>query len=523
MDQIPGAGQASEEETHKFNSAGVRSPRAAQELLQVPLVGVPSPDEQDTAVLTAARAPRQPSPESLGETPTIADAVSPDEQVTAVLPSRRRADATQEVSPDLSGQSNGGLRAALALPWPRWLGGAAAGGSLAAVALAFLVAVNVLRADWAIGALAGGVAALIIAALAAFLWTVRFVLGQQTYSALAFTLLLVFVLAGIGVAGIQETIPIHALEAAHLEQAHRYQSAIQEYELTGQSAPGSKAIARTLTEWGEQLLAEHQYDEASVRFNTVITLYPQGGSTVARATTDLFQTLRAWLGAGAQDMPFSDAITILDNYRATSACDSACQQETDTLEAHARFLYGEQLLTANDYLDAAEQFVTVQKKFSTSAYASLARSNAATAYFAYGKAQVSTPSCANAVPIYKNLAQNYADTPEGRSATRALAAPGSVRGVLTGFPKGDPPTLYLSRQADPANFYYSDNYRATVDPKTGAFTFSGVQQNAYFLSAVLSNGGAAVYTLYHDKSSGQPYVVVVGPLCSTNIGTVPYT
>lgn len=416
----------------------------------------------------------------------------------------------------------GGMRAALAQPWPRWLAAVAAGGSLLAVLVAFLVAVNALRADWAVGGLAAGIAALIIAMLAAGVWMARFVAGQRTYTALAFTLALIVVLASLGVAGIEEMAGIHQLEAAHLEQVHDYQSAIQERELAGETAPPSQGIARDLVAWGEQALAQHQYSQAASVLTTAVALYANGSPSLARANADLYATMRDWLQADGQDFPYASAIQVFETYSASLACDATCEQEAPTLLAQAHFLYGEQLLAAGDDLDAADQMVIVQTKYGSSTYASQAHADAAKAYYAYGKAQVDTPSCAAAVPIYRTLAKSYHDTAEGSAAAKALAQPGRVTGTLTGFSGATIPTLYLSRQIDPSNFYYSDEYSASVNAKSGAFTFSVVAQNAYFFSAVATSQGQYVYTLYHDKSSGQPLVVVVGPLCPTQLGNVPY-
>lgn len=415
------------------------------------------------------------------------------------------------------------MRAALAQPWPRWLAVLAAGGSLVAVLVAFLGAVNVLGADWAVGALAAGIAALLIASLAAAAWMVRFVAGQRTYTALAFTLALIVVLASLGVAGVEEMAGIHELEATHLEQVHNFRSAIQERELAGETAPPSQGIARDLVAWGEQSLAQHQYSQAATVLTTVVAIYSSGGPSVARANADLYATMRDWLQAGGQGIPFASAIQVLDTYSASAACAGTCQQEAPTLLAQAHFLYGEQLLAAGDDLDAADQLVIVQTKYASSTYASQAHADAAKAYYAYGKAQVSTPSCASAVPVYQTLAKTYHDTPEGNAASQALAQPGHVTGTLTGFPANAVPTLYLSRQIDPSNFYYSDEYTTGVNAKSGTFNFTAVAQNAYFLSAEAASNGQLVYTLYHDKSSGQPLVVVVGPLCPTQLGNVPYS
>lgn len=499
--------------------------------------GVPDIDKANTARLPTASTGGPQTPVSGGDDPTLADSLLTTTSTVPVLrlfgrttnalaPKARAAlkPAVRATGrPATSTERRSALHDALALPWPLWLGGVAIGGTLLAVLGAFLLSVLVFHTDWARGALAAGITALIAATLAALLWIARFVAGQQAYSALVLTLVFVTILSGLGVVGIQEALPIHGIEAAHLEQTQQFASAIREYELSGQIAPASASIARTLDEWGEALLAQRRYNDATVRFNTVLTLYPQSGAYTTRATNDLYVTLRTWLHAGATGMPFANAVDFLNSYRTSKTCASACQNEAAALEGQARFFYGEQLYAAADYLDAAQQFVTVQTKLGSSDYAAEARTEAAKAYYAYGKAQVSTPSCANAVPIYKNLASNYANTPEGKSAAQALAAPGTVRGVLTGYNGGNPPTLYLSRQADPANFYYSDNYSASINAKSGAFTFSGVKQNAYFLSAVLDTGGTYEYTLYHDKSSGQAYVVVVGPLCPTNIGSVPFS
>ncbi|HEV2235908.1 MAG TPA: hypothetical protein VGR57_04520, partial [Ktedonobacterales bacterium] len=141
--------------------------------------------------------------------------------------------------------------------------------------------------------------------------------------------------------------------------------------------------------------------------------------------------------------------------------------------------------------------------------APLAHAMAAVEYLAVGQAERAGANCPVAVPTYQKLATIFADTPEGASASAALAAPVDVTGTLTGYPTDPAPTLYLSRQISGSTIF-SDDYRATLGA-AGAFTFSGVAVGSYNLSAALPDGSGVHW---YDAQTGNPYTIVVGPLCT---------
>ncbi len=412
----------------------------------------------------------------------------------------------------------------LARPFPLWLAAVIAGGSVALLVLAFLVSTLVARQDWAGGTFVAGIVAIMLALGGVALLVVRVAAGRHAGSAVALGVVGIVLLVAMGLGGLASTTPIHALQARSLEGGGSWSAAIHEYALSGEQTPNAPDIARVYNEWGESLLKQGIFSAAVDRFNTVVTSYAQSGTASQdRANRGLFTTYGRWITANDSGVPYPNAFTFVEQYAQTSACDSSCQTVAAGYAAQGRYQYGEQLLAQSSYQAATAQFEAVQSKYPTSTFAAQAHTEAAKAYLALGKQQISGDSCAtDAVATYQTLAKRYADTPEGKQAQAALTAPVTVTGRLTGpYPRNPTPKAVLSKHIDPNSYYYSSEYTTGVDAGSGSFTFHNVRQGTYNFSTITYLPAVTDYVYWFDQSHNY-YFVQVGPLCTLQIGDFQY-
>jgi hypothetical protein len=279
----------------------------------------------------------------------------------------------------------------------------------------------------------------------------------------------------VGGLGVALPTPLHLAQARMLEAHGDWPGAIREYELAGPSAPDSQDLARVYDEWGDALQRQGDYRDAINEYETTIASYPNATDEVVRAQNG---------------------------------------------DAQARYFYGAQLLARRDYATAAYEFERVQTLFPGSWYASRSHLGAATAYYGLGQQEL-TYSCLAARDTYHKLIGEYAGTPEGAKARADLAAPVTISGHVVNYPAGSAPTVYLSAnvRGSSDNAYLSDDYHVYVN-STGAFTFKGVPQGKYNVSADLADGSGWYW--FYDQPSYDPYVVVAGPLCPVDAGTFTF-
>jgi tetratricopeptide (TPR) repeat protein len=412
------------------------------------------------------------------------------------------------------------LAARLVAPLSPWVAAFLAVGAFTLLGLVYSAVELFTGADWADGARTAAFAAFGLAVVCAVVAGGRYALGRRAVTVIALAALLTITLAGTGVGALTFSSQLHRLQARSLEQSGRYEGAIHEYELAGDTPPTAPDTARAYNEWAESLLAQRRYADALSRFILVSTTYQKSGAGVARAEAGIFHAYSAWVASGSLEVPYPDAIAYFQGYLNMPACDSACQSSVKESLARASYQYGLQLTQEGRYADAITQLGTVQSQHPQSSYAAQAHRAAATAYLDLGQQQL-TSTCGSAIKTYKTLVKSYADTPEGQQAKKALAAPQSVTGKISGFLKNPAPTVYLSRSASPIAFYFSNDYHAALDSSSGTFAFNNIPQGTYYLDAVRdSSGGTSTkYWFAHD---GSLFTVHVGPLCPVTLGTFPY-
>lgn len=462
-----------------------------------------------------------------------AGAAPPDEPATAPLPAiAARVDDDLPAAPAVPAipvvsampaprPATTGLAARLGAPFSSWLAAFLAVGAFTLVGLIYSAVELFTGVDWADGARAAAFAAFGLAMVCVAVAGGRYALGRRAVAMIALAALLAITLAGAGAGALTFSPQLHRLQARSLEQSGRYDGAIHEYTLAGDTPPAASDTARAYNEWAESLLAQRRYADALSRFVLVSTTYQHSGASVARAEAGIFHAYSAWVASGSLEVPYPQAIAYFQSYLTMPACDGACQSGVKDSLARASYQYGLQLTQEGRYADAIAQLGTVQSQHPQSSYAAQAHRAAATAYLDLGQQQL-TSTCSTAIKTYKTLVKSYADTPEGQQAKKALAAPQSVTGKISGFPKNPAPTVYLSRLASPIAFYFSNDYHAALDASSGAFAFNNIPQGTYYLDAVRdSSGGTSTkYWFAHD---GSLYTVHVGPLCPATLGTFPYS
>jgi hypothetical protein len=410
----------------------------------------------------------------------------------------------------------------LALPFPLWLTLGAPVALALTLALVYVVETTLLGGDWATGAMAVSFTAFALALVSLGLLIGRVALGRRSFGAVTLAGLLAVTLVGVGAGGVAQANPLRRAQARQAETTGHWQLAVDEYTQAGERPPNSTALAQVYTEWGEASLQHGDYAGATARLSTVTQDYARSGANVARARADLFKTYGLWIKSGAITLPFKQSLDFLAAYNADPACDGACKQSIVDLTGQAHYQYGEQLVKASQFKPAIVEFELIQSQYARSTFAAPAHTAAAAAYWTLDQ-QLLTQDCISAVPGYQTLATRYGDTSQGQQAKAALAAGQSVKGTLTGFPNNPAPTLYLSKNINPAVNAYSHDYKATFDTASGAFSFGAVAQGSYYLTTYRKvSSTEEAFTYYKDTTSGKPYALTVGPLCATDLGNLGY-
>lgn len=431
--------------------------------------------------------------------------------------------------PNMAPQPAAAQPSKLIQPLPLWI--TVVSSIVVASALAALTLFT--GSDWAAGAQVAGVIALVLGLLMLIAFGVRAALGMlastntRRLSQVVCALLLAFLLLGYGAFGVAGQNTIHALQAHVLESQQQFQSAINEYEASGQGQPDSADIARTYNEWGEQLKNQQQFQNALNNFNTVITDYTQATAQVTQAQSDAISTYQAWGNQASQQKNYADATQHYDDLLKQLYCDTSCKNSTKTLDATAYFNLGEQQLAAGNFATAASAFnkLTTDANLKNSPEASKVHGDFAKALLGEGK-QALTTNCSNAVPIYQQLSTNFSDTPEGQQATQALATPVQVKGhFTTTVPSGSNTPQVGLVQGISANMPSSQFYAILAQSPVqlvhsdGTFLFPSIKQGSYYLVWGTANtaDNQVVFLV------GQRYPAVVAPLCAFDFGDINET
>jgi tetratricopeptide (TPR) repeat protein len=400
-------------------------------------------------------------------------------------------------------------RKRVAQPLGRGVAALLGGSALLAVAAASLIGLALAHGEWAAGLRAEALAALALGTTALVATVARAAAGRRSVRAVALGLGAALLLGLCGDAGLTLIPATHLAQARADESSGQFEQALMEYSLADAHAPSSRDLARVHIAWGDALARDGRYVDAVEQYATVLRRFPGVSAQIAPARRGLLSAYGRWILVGGGDLTYDDALGQLTAIRQAPWCDMPCQSAVDALLAQGHYAAGRAAAHAGQHADAAAHFDSVTARFPASPYAPLAHAAAAVEYLAIGQAQRTGTTCTDAVPTYQKLATTFADTPEGATAKQALAAPVDVTGSLVGYPTDPAPTMYLSRRIVESTTF-SDEYGAALNP-IGAFTFSGVLPGSYNLSAAFPDGSGIHW---YDAQTGNPYNIVVGPLCT---------
>jgi tetratricopeptide (TPR) repeat protein len=403
-------------------------------------------------------------------------------------------------------------------------------GSIVAVVLLFVV-LQLTGSDWAAGAMHVGIIAGILALVILLITVVRMLLGMAAKSnptrliQLISAVLVILLLSLLCLVGLTQQSAIHSLQAHSWEGQQQWQSSINEYQLAGEGAPTSENITRVYNEWGEQINAQHRYENALAKFNIVLTNYGSASTGVARAQSDTVKAYLAWGQQASLQQDYTAATSHFDALLQLSYCKATCQSQANSLDATAYYNLAESKLATKNYGDAVNYFQIVVTRFSISPEAQKMHQDYAKALFGHGQQQLKSATCSDAVPTYQQLSTQFKDTSEGQQATRALKAPQPVKGHFTGsIPKSPSLTaevalmkgLYSSIPPDQlANLFYSSP--TTTIANDGTFVFGPQPQGSYELAwgTIINDTGAGLL-----KWNTARYIADVGPLCPYDFGVI---
>lgn len=412
-------------------------------------------------------------------------------------------------------------------PLPRW----AFLSSIVAVAL-LLVALTFLNADWAGGAMAAGLVAIILALLLLIAAGVRAALGMLAETnphrrsqliATALPVLLLFLFSGISMT---QQISLHAMQARYLEGQHNWAASISEYQQAGETAPASENLARVYNEWGEALSHQQQYAGAVEKFTTVLNRYTRVPDQLGRARSDMVTTYLAWADYASQHQNYASATAAYNTLLALSYCTASCQALALPKDATAYDNLAQQQLGAQQFAQAVNAFVTLTTRFANSPAAKQPQTHEdyAKALLGLGQQQVHSTACTSAVPTYRQLTQRFADTPQGKQAATALQQPVQVTGRFTETIPGPPfhPTVSLVQGlfVGIKQFQFPPLLKANLTVpinSDGTFTFPSVPPSTYEL--VWSSDGT-LHFYYASNGKQVLYTANVGPLCIYNYGSI---
>lgn len=414
--------------------------------------------------------------------------------------------------------------AVLARRLPAWMG--ITGIAVTPLALAGL---QLTGSDWAVGAMHTAIAAGIVALLIALATGVRTLAGMRRGRSFIYAGLTFFLLLTLSIAGISQQALIHRVQGQSLEGQLQWTRAIAEFQLAGEHAPTSDDIARTYVEWGERLSATQDYLNATGKFGIVLTDYGSATSQVRRAQSDEIAAYLAWGKQAMQQHNYSIATTLFDGLLSLSFCSYTCQEQGSTLDATAYYNVAESQLAAQQYDSAVSTFQVVLARFPNSPEAQQLHPDLAQAILGQGKEQLAS-DCSSAIPTYQQLVTDYADTPAGQEAAKALQAPQPVTGQFVGSIPHDSSlslVVFLAQNLNGAMATDQFNQALNRALKTtihgdGTFSFNSVPQGTYDLAwgSARSDGSYSFSFTYNSPDNTPVYVATVGPLCSFDFGDI---
>jgi hypothetical protein len=421
----------------------------------------------------------------------------------------------------------------LSKPIPLW----AFIGSIVAVVLLFVV-LQLTSSDWAAGAMRVGIVAGVLALIVLLVTVVRMLLGMAAKPnparliQLISSVLVILLLSLLCLVGLTQQSAIHNLQAHSWEAQQQWQSAINQYQSSGEGAPTSEDIARVYNLWGEKFTSHQQYEKAVAKYNIVLTYYGSASAGITRAQSDSITAYRAWGQQASQEHDYAAATNHFDVLLNLSYCTATCQSQAKALDATAYYNLAESQLAVKNYPAAVNNFHILVSRFANSTEAPGAHRDYAKALFGEGEQQLKGAVCSSAVPTYQQLSTQFRDTPEGQRATNALKANQPVKGHFINTIPNDPSltpvaTLIhgLNNNMSDSQFFQLLSAAPTASIQSnGDFIFSPLPQGTYGLAwGTNQNNGAKHFQIAYNSDGSASYVAKVGPLCPYDFGDLNET
>ena len=410
-------------------------------------------------------------------------------------------------------------------------------GSIVLAAL-LLIVLQLTGSDWAAGAMHVGIVAGILALVILLITVVRMILNKTTKSnparliQLISTILVISLFSLLCLVGFTQQSAIHNLQAHSWEAQQQWQSAINQYQSSGEGAPTSEDITRVYNLWGEQFTSHQQYVEALTKYNFVLTYYGSASTGVARAQTDSITAYFAWGQQASQQHDYTAATNHYDALLNLPYCTTTCRSQANALDATAYYNLAESQLVAKNYSNAISSFHILVSRFANSTEAHKVHMDYAKALFGEGKQQLNGAVCSSAVPTYQQLSAQFGDTPEGQQATSALRANQPVKGHFISAIPNNPSLTPIAALIQGLNHNMSDSLffqllstapTASIQ-SNGDFIFSPLPQGTYGLAwGTNQNNGAKHFLFAYNPDGSSSYVAKVGPLCPYDFGDLNET
>jgi len=346
------------------------------------------------------------------------------------------------------------------------------------------------------------------------------------------TILVISLLSLLCLVGFTQQSAIHNLQAHSWEAQQQWQSAINQYQSSGEGAPTSEDITRVYNLWGEQFTSHQQYVEALTKYNFVLTYYGSASTGVARAQTDSITAYFAWGQQASQQHDYTAATNHYDALLNLPYCTTTCRSQANALDATAYYNLAESQLVAKNYSNAISSFHILVSRFANSTEAHKVHMDYAKALFGEGKQQLNGAVCSSAVPTYQQLSAQFGDTPEGQQATSALRANQPVKGHFISAIPNNPSLTPIATLIQGLNHNMSDSLffqllstapTASIQGN-GDFIFSPLPQGTYGLAwGTNQNNGAKHFLFAYNPDGSSSYVAKVGPLCPYDFGDLNET
>ncbi|GCE30924.1 hypothetical protein KDA_64080 [Dictyobacter alpinus] len=321
----------------------------------------------------------------------------------------------------------------------------------------------------------------------------------------------------------------------------------------------------------QQSIQAKNYKEAISAIDSTLGLAYCDNGCKQRAQTTSIDTRIALAQQNVQAKNYKEAINTLDPTLSLPYCDANCKQRAQPLDATSYYQVGNSQLQSKDYTNAISSFKNILNSFPSAKETKNARANVSKALLGLGEQQLQhkdyssaidsfneivktypdpaktrqvhgdlsksimglgqttrSKSCTDSIQYYKQLANDYKDTPEGQQAQQELNTPPDVKGKFVNTES----TYSFSQialvqglrgklpQGELFNKWDTAPYKTDIQAD-GSFDFQGIPQGTYDLMWYANNGSVEYVEFIYSTTSLIPeYVANVGPMCTVDMGKV---